>query len=94
MKRQDLHNRSADKQAARAGRKTTARRRSRRVVPGLVMFEERTLLSTFTVTKTGDGDEAGTLRWAIDHANADDQANTIDFSPTAFATARTVAPVV
>jgi fibronectin-binding autotransporter adhesin len=65
-------------------------RRSRFVKPELLEMEGRTLLSTFTVTSTADDLGRGTLRWAIDQANRDDQANTIDFSPTVFATPHTI----
>jgi hypothetical protein len=43
-------------------------------------LEGRTLLSTFTVTSTADDGSTGTLRWAVDQANANNQANTINFS--------------
>src|SRR5690348_2725105 len=48
--------------------------------PRLEWMEDRTLLSTFTVTNTGDSDP-GSLRQAILDSNADTgQANTIDFA--------------
>jgi hypothetical protein len=59
---------------------------TRSVKPELVEMEGRTLLSTFTVTSTADSGSTGTLRWAIDQANSDKEANTIDFNPTVFAT--------
>jgi hypothetical protein len=65
-------------------------RRSRWMRPDLMMMEGRTLLSTFTVTSTADDGSAGTLRWAIDQANANHQANTIEFSSTVFSTPQTI----
>ncbi len=50
-----------------------------RIRPRLEWMEDRTLLSTFTVSNTGDAG-AGSLRQAILDSNADTgQANTIDF---------------
>jgi parallel beta-helix repeat protein len=43
-------------------------------------LESRTLLATFTVTGTADDGSVGTLRWAIDQANASSAADTIAFS--------------
>jgi predicted outer membrane repeat protein len=43
-------------------------------------LEGRALLSTFTVNSTADDGSAGTLRWAVAQANANNQADTIDFS--------------
>jgi len=43
-------------------------------------LEDRTLLSTFTVNSTAADGSTGTLRWAINQANANSQANTITFS--------------
>jgi fibronectin-binding autotransporter adhesin len=80
-----LHNRAAVKWGAHT------KRRCRRVRPELLMMEGRTLLSTFTVTSTSDDLFPGSLRWAIDQANRDRQANTIDFSPAVFATPQTIA---
>ena len=48
--------------------------------PTLVALEDRQLLSTFTVTDTSDNpSDTGSLRYAINQANSDNQANTIDF---------------
>jgi hypothetical protein len=48
--------------------------------PVLMGLEARTLLSTFTVNSAADDGSTGTLRWAINQANANGQANTITFS--------------
>jgi parallel beta-helix repeat protein len=53
------------------------------------MLEDRRLLSTFTVMNTNSSG-SGSLAQAIADANGDDQANTIEFSPTAFTTPRTI----
>jgi hypothetical protein len=45
-----------------------------------MVLEGRALPSTFTVESTADGGSAGTLRWAIDQANAGGEADTIVFS--------------
>ena len=50
-------------------------------------LEERTLLSTFTVTNTADSG-IGSLRYELGLANSNAGANTINFDPTAFASAR------
>ena len=68
----------------RAGTGVGAGTRSRRVNrrglrPALLELEERRLLSTFTVTSTADIG-TGTLRAAIDQANAKTGKNTINFS--------------
>jgi hypothetical protein len=66
---------------AEVGAAARWRRVSRhRLRPVLVELEERRLLSTFTVTKTTDGDSPGTLRWAIAEANAATSASVITFS--------------
>ena len=50
--------------------------------PTLLAMEDRQLLSTFTVTDTSDNpSDTGSLRHAIDQANANNQANTINFGP-------------
>jgi hypothetical protein len=54
--------------------------RNRRLRPTVMALEGRTLLSTFTVSSTADDGSTGTLRWAINQANANNQANTITFS--------------
>ena len=53
---------------------------SRRCLPAVMTLEGRTLLSTFMVDSTADDGSAGTLRWAIDQANASNQADMITFS--------------
>ncbi|HEV3310121.1 MAG TPA: right-handed parallel beta-helix repeat-containing protein, partial [Chloroflexota bacterium] len=59
--------------------------RTRRLRPSILALEGRTLLSTFTVTSTDDSAPAGnpttgTLRWAVEQADANDQSDTIGFS--------------
>jgi hypothetical protein len=54
-----------------------------RLLPTVMALEGRALLSTFTVTSAGDAGN-GTLRWAINQANASNQADTIEFSPSVF----------
>ena len=51
-----------------------------RLRPTVVALEGRTLLSTFTINSTADDGSTGTLRWAINQANQNGQANTITFS--------------
>jgi Right handed beta helix region len=58
-----------------------ARRRRPTATPCLEILEDRTLLSTFSVTNTLDDGSAGSLRWAITQANADTAAlSTINFN--------------
>ena len=52
-------------------------------------MEDRTLLSSFLVTNTGDSGP-GSLRQAILDSNAQLDASTITFDPTAFATPQTI----
>ena len=52
-------------------------------------MEDRTLLSSFVVSNTGDSGP-GSLRQAILDANAQGGAETITFDPTAFATPQTI----
>ena len=61
------------------GQKSPASKR-RRLRPTVLALEGRTLLSNFTVNSTADDGKAGTLRWAISQANANNQADTIVFS--------------
>ena len=63
---------SRRKRASPAGQSATAAARS-------LALEERRLLSTFTVSSTADSG-TGSLRTAIDQANAANGANTINFS--------------
>ena len=62
--------------------------------PVLEVLEGRVVLSTFTVNSLGDAgsgsNDAGDLRYCINQANADDQANTIVFDPTVFGTPQTI----
>jgi fibronectin-binding autotransporter adhesin len=65
-------------------------RRSRRGLHPIVLaLEDRRLLSTFTVINT-DASGKGSLAQAIIDANGNNQANTIDFSTTAFSTPQTI----
>ena len=57
-------------------RKGAARRRFEAV---LLPLEDRQLLSTFPVTSTADDGSTGTLRWAVDGANADSAPSKIVF---------------
>ncbi len=62
--------------------------------PVLEVLEGRALLATFTVNSLGDAGsgsgDAGDLRYCINQANADDQANTIVFDSTLFSTPQTI----
>jgi hypothetical protein len=68
------------------------RRLSRR--PLLEALEGRALLATFTVNSLGDvgsgSGKAGDLRYCIDQANSNDQANTIVFDPSEFGIQKTI----
>jgi fibronectin-binding autotransporter adhesin len=57
----------------------------------LEALEDRRVPSTFTVTNTLDNGSAGSLRWAVNQANATAGADTISFSSTVFNTPRTIA---
>ena len=57
--------------------------------PRFDLLEERTLLSSFVVSNTGDSGP-GSLRQAILDANSQGGAETITFDPTAFASAQTI----
>jgi hypothetical protein len=62
--------------------------------PVLEVLEDRVVLSTFTVNSLGDAgsgsDGSGDLRYGINQANADNQANTIVFDSTVFGTSQTI----
>ena len=66
----------------------------RRRRPVLEVLEGRALLATFTVNSLGDAGsgsgDAGDLRYCINQANANDQANTIVFDSTVFSTPQTI----
>jgi len=67
-----------------------------RLKPELLLLEDRRLLSTFPVTSTADtldsnnNPTSGTLRWAVEQADAATTPSTITFDPTVFATAQTI----
>ena len=66
-----------------------------RLRPALVELEGRRLLLTITVTSladtmTGGVPTTGTLRWAVEQANAATGASTIDFDLTVFAAPQTI----
>ena len=71
--RRDHRARSSSILGALRGRIRESRRRARkRFVLSCPALEPRELLSTFTVTNTSDSDQdTGSLRWAIEQANAD-----------------------
>ena len=62
--------------------------------PVLEVLEGRFVLSTFTVNSLGDAGSgsngSGDLRYCINQANADDEANTIVFDSTVFSTPQTI----
>ena len=62
--------------------------------PVLEVLEGRALLATFTVNSLGDAgigsNDAGDLRYCINQANANDQANTIVFNSNVFSTPQTI----
>ena len=47
--------------------------------PQLSVLEDRTVPATFTVTNLLDNGSIGSLRWAVDKANADPNADVIKF---------------
>jgi hypothetical protein len=66
------------------------RKRPHRARPAVQALEDRTVPSTFTVTNLLDDGSAGSLRWAVDQANATGGDQTIDFDATVFATPQTI----
>src|SRR5215470_11222605 len=76
-------------QSRRRGSDAIGRRGLRRFRPAVTALEGRALLATWTVNSTADGNSPGTLRWAIGQANANNQADTIEFSD-AFNTPKTI----
>jgi CSLREA domain-containing protein len=66
----------------------------RRFRPKVEVLEDRILLSTFTVNNLGDAGtgsgNVGDLRYCINQANANNQANSIGFDSTVFATHKTI----
>ena len=61
-----------------------------RLRPRLEWMEDRTLLSAITVTNTLDDGSVGSLRWAVEQANAGGGAETINFDPSLFNTPQTI----
>src|SRR5262249_25206201 len=66
-----------------------------RLRPEMMPLEDRRLLATFKVNSTADTLTAGvptqgTLRWAIDQANATAGDNTIQFDASAFSMPQTI----
>jgi len=63
--------------------------------PVLEILEGRVVPATFTVNSLGDAgigsNDAGDLRYCINQANANDQANTIVFDSTVFSTPQSIA---
>jgi streptogramin lyase len=75
----------------KAGRRGRNRDRNRTTRPGVELFEERTLLSTFTVTNNTDVGP-GSLRQAISDSNASPAGtNTINFNIAVGSIAETAA---
>ena len=70
-------------------RGTVEGRKNWRIRPMLLALEDRTLLSTFTVTNTA-GSGTGSLPYEIGLANLSTGANTIDFSGLVFSTSKTI----
>ena len=71
---------------------STGRRRNRSaqsLAPAVMALENRLLLSAYTVLNTNDSG-TGSLRDAVNQANADGKADTITFDATVFATAKTI----
>src|SRR5262249_18147504 len=53
-------------------------------------LEDRLTPATFTVLSTLDDGSVGSLRWAVEQANAAAGADTIDFDTAVFATPQTI----
>ena len=69
--------------AGKGGRRTVDDRQRWRTRPTMMALEERTLLSTFTVTSVADSAPAAspavnTLRWAVEQANDANSASSIE----------------
>ncbi|VTS06248.1 protein kinase domain-containing protein [Tuwongella immobilis] len=61
------------------------------ILPDVPVLPEMVAESnTLVVTSSADGDQLGTLRWAVDEANRRLGEQTITFDPTAFATLQTI----
>jgi hypothetical protein len=79
---------------ARKPATTSPKPASRRRRPALEFLEARVVLSTFVVNSLGDSGtgsgKEGDLRYCINQANADNQANTIVFDGTLFGTPQTI----
>src|SRR5262245_33097369 len=80
---------------ARATRTIRRAPASRRHRPSLQVLEDRVLLSGFIVDRLGDAGSgsgnSGDLRYCINQANGNNQANTIGFDSTVFASHQTIA---
>src|SRR5262249_25961551 len=62
-------------------RRAAVDHRGRRALrPSVTTLEGRALLATFTVSSSADDGSQGTLRWAINQANGDNEPDTINFS--------------
>ncbi len=83
-----IDNRASDQRRGGRGTVEARRRRRWRMQPTVLVLEERTMLSTFTVNNPTDSPVAGEidLRQAIAMANAATSVSTIDFNITTPAT--------
>ncbi len=66
------------------------RKVSLRARPALEALEERVVPATFTVNSLSDNGSAGTLRYAINQANFNGQANIINFDSNVFSSHKTI----